>query len=321
MLHFRLYVLFLLLPGMHAMAQKTISDSVHTLKGAEISGYRFSSNISGVKTEVLDSNILRTFESSNLGELLMQRSSLYVKSNGVSGLSSVAIRGTGTSHTAVLWNGFNLQNPMNGGMDFSLLPVSFANRISIQYNGMSSLNGSGAIGGAIQLTNLPEFGKGLDVSLGGTYGSFANYSGDVKLNWSNKKTAFSIKSFYHNGKNDFPFMNTAAFGTPKVRQSHAAMQQWALMFENSNILNEKNLLTFHLWLQNSQRQLPPNMTQETSDANQSDQSIRSAIEWKNEGKKHKLFVRSGLFIEDYEYDDAPKGINSESRSIASASEA
>jgi iron complex outermembrane receptor protein len=278
-------------------------------------------NITGVKTEVQDSNTMRTFENSNLGELLMQHSSLYVKSNGASGLSSVSIRGTSTSHTAVLWNGFNLQNPMNGGMDFSLLPVSFANKIRIQYNGMSSLYGSGAIGGAIQLANLPEFGKGLDVSLGGNYGSFSNYSGDAKLNWSNSKTAFSLKTFYHEGKNDFPFINTATYGAPKVRQTHAQLQQWALLFDNANKINDKNLLTYRLWYQTAQRQLPPNMTQETSDANQYDQSIRSALEWKNEGKIHQIFVRSALFVEDYKYEELSKAISSASRSIASISEA
>ena len=61
MRHCRLYVLFLFLPGMHALAQKTISDSVHILKGAEISGSRFSANITGVKTEVQDSNTMRSF--------------------------------------------------------------------------------------------------------------------------------------------------------------------------------------------------------------------------------------------------------------------
>ena len=317
----RWFMWFLLFPGMSAMGQKAINDSIHILKGAEISGYRFTSNISGVKTEVQDSNTMRTFANSNLGELLIQRSSLYVKSNGTSGLSSVSIRGTGTSHTAVLWNGFSLQNPMNGGMDFSLLPVSFANKISIQYTGMSSLNGSGAIGGAIQLSNLPEFSKGLDVSLGGQYGSFSNYSGDMKINWSNRKTAFSLKAFCHEGKNDFPFINVAAMGKPDVRQTHAYMKQWALLFDNANKINDKNLLTYRFWYQTADRQLPPNMTQGNSDALQFDQSIRSALEWKNEGKKHQVYVRSALFIEDYEYDEASKGIRSASRSIASVSEA
>ncbi len=317
----RLFVLLLLFPGLQVHGQRTISDSVHTLKGAEISGFRFSSGISGVKTEVQDSNTMRSFENSNLGELLLQKSSLYVKSNGVSGLSSVSIRGTGTSHTAVLWNGFNLQNPMNGGMDFSLLPVSFANKITIHYNGMSSLNGSGAIGGAIQLTNLPEFDKGLDVSLGGTYGSFANYSGDVKLNWSNLRTAFSLKAFYHEGLNNFPFKNNASLGSPNVSQTHAELKQLAVMLDNANKINEKNLLTYRLWFQTGQREIPPNMTQTLADANQTDQSFRTALEWKNDGKKYKLFVRSALFVEQYRYEELSKLINSASKSVSSISEA
>ena len=183
------------------------------------------------------------------------------------------------------------------------------------------MHGSGAIGGAIHLSNLPEFNKGLELSLGGQYGSFSNYSGDIKLNWSNKKVALSLKAFYHEGKNDFPFINTAAFGTPRVRQSHALLKQWAMLFDQANQINDKNLLTFMMWIQSAERQLPPNMTQQNSDAMQNDSSYRFTLEWKNSGKKHQINVRTALFFENYAYSEPSKTIFSTSHSMASCSEA
>ncbi|MEI6124201.1 MAG: TonB-dependent receptor [Bacteroidota bacterium] len=313
-------VFFFLLLGNNIFAQQHLSDTVHHISGIEISSDRFSQTISGVKVEKIDSNSLRLFENSNLNDLLAQHSSLYIKSNGVSGLSSISIRGTGTSHTAILWNGFNIQNPMNAGMDISLIPVSFVNKISIQYNGMAALYGSGAIGGAIHLSNEPQFNKGFDLSIGSTYGSFANYSFNIKLGLSSKKAAISVKAFYHDGKNDFPFINYAKFGSPKVRQTNSEMLSYGIINDNAYKINEKNQLKLRVWLQESKRQIPPVMTQEFVNTQQNDDFLRTAIEWINKGKNYKLFVRSALLIDNYKYTDTDKMINSTSGTTASVSE-
>ena len=303
------------------LAQKAITDTLYTLKETEISGFRFSKDLAGIKTEVIDSNAMQTFQTSNLGELLMHRTLLYIKSVGIAGLSSVSIRGTGTSHTAVLWNGFAIQNPMNGGVDFSLIPVNFSTNISVRYNGMSSLYGSGAIGGTIHLSNVAEFNKGWQFALSGNYGSFSNFSGNAKINWSNKISSISLKTLYHQARNDFPYTNTAMYDSPKIKQGNAEMSHFALMFENDNKINEKNLLTLRFWYQTSDRNIPPVMTREFSDANQNDESYRSAFEWKNDGKKYRLSIRSALFVENYHYKEEIKDINSSSRSFSSISEA
>ncbi len=318
---FRLIVYsFLLLVGKYGMAQHHINDTIHQLKGIEISTDRFFQNISGVKVEKIDSNSLRIYNNSNLSELISQRSPIYIKSNGVSGLSSVSIRGTGTSHTAIIWNGFNIQSSMNGGMDISLVPVSFIDKISIQYNGMAALYGSGAIGGAIHLQNEPEFNKGFKVSMGGSYGSFQNYSGNFNVSFSTNKTVLSLKGFYHEGMNDFPFTNYAKYGSPKVKQTNSKLSQYGAIMDDAYKINSKNKVSLCVWLQESKRQIPTVMTQEFSHARQDDDILRTTTEWVNNGNRYKLFVRTALLIDDYRYVDTDKLINSASGTTASVSE-
>ncbi len=312
--------MFLLLLCKQGFAQHHIEDSIHQLSPVEVSSDRFSHTVSGVKIEKMDTNSLHLYQNASLHEMLSQRSALYIKSNGISGLSSVSIRGTGTSHTAVLWNGFNIQNPMNGGMDISLIPVNFINTISVQYNGMAALYGSGAIGGAIHLANEPEFNKGIDVSLGGMYGSFGNYATNIKVGYSTKKTAVSLKAFYHQGKNDFPFINTAKYGSPKAKQNNSALWSYGIISDNAYKINDKNQLSLRIWLQESTRQLPTLMTQEFVNTSQYDNFLRSALEWMNKGRNYKLFVRTAVLIDTYRYKDSDKQIHSASGTTASVSE-
>ncbi len=300
--------------------QKNIADSVYQIPGVEVSTDRFSNTLCGVKVDDIDTVAIKSFLYGNLDQLLIQHSSVYIKSNGITGLSSVSVRGTGTSHTAVLWNGFNIQNPMNGGMDVSLVPAGFMNKISVQYNGMAALYGSGAVGGAIHLANEPEYNKGLEVAVGGYYGSFDNYSVNLKFGLSLKKTALMVKAFYHEGENDFSYINRAKFGSPKVRQTNSKMVSYGVIHDKAYKINERNQLTFRLWIQDCKRQLPPLMTQEFSTAKQNDDFFRAALEWMNKGEKYKLFVRTALLIDGYEYQEPEKLVNSSSGSTASVTE-
>ena len=98
-------------------------------------------------------------------------SPIFIKSYGLGSLATTSFRGGSASHTAILWNGFNLGSPMNGQLDLSLVPVSLANNVSIQYGGAGALWGSGAVGGAILLNSEPEFDQGLTVDAGTAFGS------------------------------------------------------------------------------------------------------------------------------------------------------
>ena len=92
------------------------------------------------------------------------RTALYLKNYGPGQLSSITLRGTSARHTAVLWNGFNINLPSLGEADFSLLPVSGTTQIEIQPGPAGATYGNGAVGGTVRLSSaappIPGAGAG-----------------------------------------------------------------------------------------------------------------------------------------------------------------
>ena len=90
----------------------------------------------GAHVVVLDSATLARHATTDLGTLLGNESSVFIKNYGPGSLATTAFRGGSASHTAVLWNGFNIGSPMNGQLDLSLVPVFAANDMRIEHGGL-----------------------------------------------------------------------------------------------------------------------------------------------------------------------------------------
>ena len=73
----------------------------------------------------LDTLVLQSKSTSSLSDLLIQHSPVFIKTYGPGGTSTASFRGTTASHTLVLWNGFQLNAPSLGQVDFSTIPVFF----------------------------------------------------------------------------------------------------------------------------------------------------------------------------------------------------
>ncbi|MBP9146846.1 MAG: TonB-dependent receptor [Thermoanaerobaculia bacterium] len=78
--------------------------------------------------------------------------------------TSLFSRGTNSSHTLVLWNGIELNDPYLGGFDWSTLSTDGIERIEVVRGPFSALYGSSALGGVVQL--VTRRGGGDDTHLG-----------------------------------------------------------------------------------------------------------------------------------------------------------
>ena len=125
--------------------------------------------------KVIPASQLKISKQLVLSDVLSPLSNIAINNYGQGGVSVATLRGLGSYHTAILWNGINLQSSMNGGVNLTNIPVNFIDQLAIQYGGNGALFGSGAIGGTIQLSNTLELGKGYSVELSQAYGSFSSY--------------------------------------------------------------------------------------------------------------------------------------------------
>ena len=116
-----------------------------------------------IRTTNLSEAVLRN-KSNTLTDLLQENTGVYLKNYGPGMLSTIAFRGTGAEHTALVWNGININYPMLGLADFATIPVNGFSSLTLVHGSSSNLYGSSAIGGASVLGNTSSFttGSGFD---------------------------------------------------------------------------------------------------------------------------------------------------------------
>ena len=279
---------------------------------------------SEINTHKLDSDILEINSISSLSILLSKNSGVTVKSYGVSGLSSVSMRGGNSNHTAVLWNGFNLQDPLNGGYNFSSSGANLIEDVTIQYGGGSSVFGSGAIGGIIHLNNKPAFNKQLFGEIEYKTGSFGLQALNTKVGFGNRKLSTSIRFFKHTMKNDFNFINVSKAEKPIERYINSSIEQYGLLHELYYKIKKNQLLSSQFWYQHNFREIPPNITtnlMEDVEEMQEDEWYRWALNWKRTGRKADYEIRTGVFISESNYINSILDLNSSHNSFKNITEA
>ncbi len=112
-----------------------------------------------VTTEVIEIASPAHATRQTVGEILTEAQSVFVREHGgLSGLKTVSLRGTQASQVLVLQDNFRLNNPQNGLVDLSVLPLLGIDRIEVARGGSSAQYGSEAIGGVIHLRTLPPPG-------------------------------------------------------------------------------------------------------------------------------------------------------------------
>jgi vitamin B12 transporter len=145
----------------------------------------------GNSVTVLDQEAIQDSQKVDVSSLLASTPGITVSRNGGPGTSTgVYIRGADSDHTIVLIDGVVLNDPSStgGDLDFGNLLVGDISRIEILRGGQSTLYGSQAIGGVINIiTTEPHPGLGADLQAeGGSLGTalVKGGIGDKSADWS-----------------------------------------------------------------------------------------------------------------------------------------
>ena len=212
----------------------------------------------GARVSRIDPGIISANKTRSLAELLTDHTSIYIKSLGVGALSTASFRGASPSQTRVNWNGINITPPMSGTFDFSQIPVFFTDNISLYYGGSHAKNGTGAIGGSVNLFTDPEWRRGVSGKVLGEYGSYDTYTGGAQLNIGGERTSFKTRLYYQHSDNDYTYINKILTNIPfRERRQDAEYTQRAAMQEAYFRLSPHTKLTVVGWYQDGRRMLPP----------------------------------------------------------------
>jgi iron complex outermembrane receptor protein len=184
--------------------EKSVVDckDCQQLKEIQVFGFSPEKFMAGLKVQKIDSMNLARFQYQSLSDFLQFQAPIALKSYGSGQLTTISFRGTSASHTAVLWNGLNINSPTVGLSDLSTIPLMGFDQMAIQYGSSASCVGSDAIGGSILLSSVPNWNnKGINVVFGGQYGSFrsANLNAGLRFGKTSKNGIFTGKTLFYGG--------------------------------------------------------------------------------------------------------------------------
>lgn len=221
---FRRYAFLLLLlsglPPAPAAAQ-VLLDTTVVLAPVTVTATRSRTTTAAapVRVTVLDAQAVERTGAGNVAELLSARTGGFVRRYG-NGLATLSLRGTGAAHTLLLLDGHRLADPQLGEMDLSLLPTLLLASVEVMHGAGSSLYGTDAMGGVVNLrTHTP--GEGGAFRLLGGYGAYGARTGGVMLSGTRGTLSAQVLAEYEAADGDFAYVNEALYPPQTVRRRNA----------------------------------------------------------------------------------------------------
>ncbi|OFY62689.1 MAG: hypothetical protein A3H98_06040 [Bacteroidetes bacterium RIFCSPLOWO2_02_FULL_36_8] len=288
-------------------------DTTITLQEVNIFSLRNRQFSAGIKTDKMDSSVIGLHVNRSLAELMQFESNLFVKSYGPGNISVTSFRGGSAQHTAVLWDGINLNNPMTGQLDLTTVPGFFLEEVEIQHGGAGALWGSGSVGGTVHLKSSPIKKKsGTSVSFGASAGSFSNFTQNIMCIITQKRKSSTFKIFNASAKNDFENDDSykKLFYGASVTQKNPTVNQNGVLNENTFHINAKQSATLSLWYQKIDKLRPVSIYDSLNFENQNDRSFRVNSSWKKSTHKILYVIRGAYLNENMRYKDDLRMINS-----------
>jgi vitamin B12 transporter len=276
-----------------------LSQRRHRLPETWVRAVRPSRFAVGTRQVVLDSLALAQYRGGTLVELLEARTPLYFKNYGPGQLASISLRGTASRHTAVLWQGFNINIPSLGEADFAILPVGAATSIAVQPGPAAALYGSGAIGGVVLLDQAADWRPGLRGSLQGDAGSWGLRGGSLAVRGATARVATRTTASYRTAQNNYPYTFQEARGTVQRTLTNAALRhQWSLSQDVALRLGERGELTATAWLTDTDRDIMPSVYAAPTQTRELDKSRRLLLGYRHQASARRQWSVRGAWFED-----------------------
>ena len=285
---------FLITWAGHFIAAQNVSDSVY-LQEIQVLAKRKVEE-AGLKISRPDSIARAASITTDLSDLIADYSPVYIKSYGQGSAATASFRGTAATHTQVLWNGMNLNSPMRGFADLSLLPVFFTDDVYLLHGGSSMTKGSGGLGGSIVLENNPNWNSGFNLKALAETGSFGSRKVFLKVNAGSAFFNSDTRLFYETAENNFPFYNSGVIPHRPDTQQNAGYWKAGILQEFYFRTYSSDFFTLRFWAQKSDRNLPQLMSYEGSRRKeyQKDWQFRGQLEWKKYTKNFNYHFFSGV---------------------------
>lgn len=298
-----------------AIFSQGIRDSVFRVPPVTVSSETlFKKEEAGMKKSKVDSIIIHEKINLSLSELLSENTAVFIKDHGRGALATASFRGTAPSHTQVSWNGININSPMAGMVDFSLIPVYIIDDLDIKHGTASIADRSGGIGGSINISNRADWNNRLSGKYMQGLGSFSTFDEFLQLNAGNSKLQAKTRLYHNYSKNNYTFINrgigipdpqTGQIVNPVDTNDKASYRKYGLLQELYLRAGPGDIVSLRYWGQRASRSIPRATSYEGPDNSnlnrQSDSDHRLSADWKHFSERSTFELRSAYSFKELNY--------------------
>ena len=293
----------LILFSISAKAQMSYKNDTVRISEVIIKSKKIPVDVIGYKNITIDSSVVSSFTHETLADLLIQSSTIFIKSYGAGGAATPSLRGTGASHTQLQWNNITLNSPMLGQADLSLIPAGLIDAIEISYGAASMPSVAGGIGGRINLETKPEWNNNTTLSVNPGIGSFGQYSGLLKVRTGNMNFQSATKAYIQLAENNFSYLNNVSSSEPVWERRKNSQTAQKGFLQEFYYRKNKNVLSARLWYQSADRNLPSSMLIQQADENekQNDESVRTLVNYDGYSGSAEYFFTGSYSVSRLDY--------------------
>jgi iron complex outermembrane receptor protein len=309
------FILFTIFLVHQNLFSQPFSDSIYNIQQIEVTAQHiFKKEEAGMKETKIDSTILTEKANLSLSDVLAENTSVFIKNHGRGAMATASFRGTAPSHTNVNWNGMNINSPMTGMVDFSMIPVYIIDDMSLKHGTASIESQSGGLGGAINIENTVNWRNEFSARYTQGVGSYKTFDEFLQVNTGNSKIQSKTRLYHNYSKNNYTYINkkigninpeTEEVNHPLDTNKNADYTKFGGMQEFYYRPNTNNVLSMKWWGQWSDRSLPkPTSYEGARNANINNQHTvdhKILLDWKNYANQDKLLVRSGYSRKNMRY--------------------
>ncbi|MFW5725514.1 MAG: TonB-dependent receptor [Bacteroidota bacterium] len=292
---------------------QSAGDSIIELQEVQVQARRiFEKETAGMKETRVDSLVIRQKLNLSLSDLLSENTPVYIKSHGRGALATASFRGTASSHTQVNWNGLNINSPMLGMVDFSLIPVYIIDDITLKHGGASVSDQSGGLGGSINIANRADWTNARQLTYIQGLGSYSSWDQFLMTAFGNSRIQWRSRLYYNRSENNYPFINRTKTDFingqlihPTDTNKHAAYSRYGTLQEFYWQPSHQHIVSVQWWGQVAKRGIPRVISFEGPDSTnisrQQDHDHKAVARWQWYGRKDNLTIRSGYTFKDLDY--------------------
>ena len=252
-------------------AQTVDSTKTYHIEVVSVSAQRIRKEV--IPVQMLAGEELQKLSVHSVADAIRYFSGIQIKDyGGIGGLKTVNIRGLGTQHVGVFYDGVQLGNAQNGQIDLGRFSLDNMEAVSL-YNGQKSAIFQSAkdfaSAGSIYMTaRHPSFGEGQNYRLKGTFktGSFGLVNPSVLLEHRLSKQvsgSLSAEYMYTSGKYKFRYRQKNGYDITETRKNgdvEAIRAEYGLFGDMQG-----GEWKAKAYLYNSERGLPGAAVRETGD--------------------------------------------------------